>query len=65
MKECLVYLRLPLTAYRDEGLHEGVEGVGRAAATTAVVLLVMKVKLAAEELRGKCSGCSEYSAEEL
>ena len=65
MKECLVYLRLPLTAYRDEGLHEGVEGVGRAAAATAVVLLVVKVKLAAEELRGKCSECSEYRADEL
>ena len=56
-----------LTAYRDEGLHEGVEGVGRAAAAAAVMLLVVKVKLAAEELRGKCSECtnSGYSADEL
>ena len=59
MKEYLVYLLLLLTAYRDEGLHEGVEGVRRAAAAAAVVLLVVKVKLAAEELRGKCSECSE------
>ena len=53
----LVYLLS--TMHRDEGLHEGVEGVGRAAAATAVMLLVVKVKLAAEELRGKCSECSE------